>query len=144
MKKALLTLCLGLMLSPLAFAQKSEIFVTKGIAIRGYDPVAYFTDAKPVKGQEAYNTTYKGAKWQFASEEHLASFKAEPEKYVPQFGGYCAYGMSEGHKAPSQPEAFAVVDNRLYLNYNPEVNLMWSSKKEELITKANANWHIAK
>ncbi|MCK9193064.1 MAG: YHS domain-containing protein [Nevskia sp.] len=97
-----------------------------GVAIKGYDPVAYFSDSKPVPGSDAYVTEWKGVKWKFASQEHLDKFKAEPEKYAPQYGGYCAFGTSQGHLAPTSPAAWTISDGKLYLNYNEQVQKKWS------------------
>ena len=80
------------------------------------------------------------ATWHFSSAENLSLFKAEPEKYAPQFGGYCAYGMADGHKAPTQPDAWTIVDNKLYFNYNKEVLAKWRENRDESIKKAVDNW----
>lgn len=94
-------------------------------AIRGYDPVAYFTDGKPVAGTDAYVYDWMGAKWKFASAEHLAAFKAEPQKYAPQYGGYCAYGVAKDHLVKIEPDAWKIVDGKLYLNYDSDVQAKW-------------------
>ncbi|WP_229251136.1 YHS domain-containing (seleno)protein [Emticicia sp. BO119] len=122
------------------FAQKAEVFSNAEGAIRGYDAVAYFTESKPVKGKTDFSYQWNNATWYFSSAENLNKFKATPEKYAPQFGGYCAYGLSEGHKSPTQPDAWTIVDNKLYLNYNVKVKEKWSENKEERIKKANENW----
>jgi YHS domain-containing protein len=106
-------------------AQETDVFQKDGIAIRGYDPVAYFKQSKPVKGQETISYDWNGVKWLFSSEENKEDFKANPEKFAPQFGGYCAYGLSENHKSPTEPEAFTIVDDKLYLNYNLKVKELW-------------------
>lgn len=121
-------------------AQKPEVFSTKDGAIRGYDPVSYFTDSLPMKGKPEFVAEFKNAKWYFSSAENLELFKADPEKYIPQFGGYCAFGMSRGYKAETQPDAWTIVDGRLYLNYNVKVREEWNKKQAELITKAATNW----
>jgi YHS domain-containing protein len=140
--KILFSLALLLAVSTFALAQKKSdnIFQTDAGAIKGYDPVAYFTDSKPVKGNTAFKTDWNGATWYFASAEHLAVFKADPTKYAPQYGGYCAYGMSEEHKAPVEPEAWSIVNGKLYLNYNSDVPKEWKKKDSDLIIKADANW----
>lgn len=124
------------------FAQ--QVFTTDGTAIRGYDPVAYFTDQKPVKGDRQFAFTQDGITWLFASQQHLDAFKADPAKYMPQYGGYCAYGTSEGHKAPTQPDAWTVVNDKLYLNYNQKVKTEWDKKRDERIEKANKEWAVIK
>ncbi len=121
-----------------AFSQ--PIFVTKGIAIRGYDPVAYFTDNKPVEGSAQFAYTWQGAEWRFKDKTNLDLFKKNPEKYAPQFGGYCAYGVSENHKSPTEPDAFTIVNDKLYLNYNMKVKEVWSRNRDERIIKAESNW----
>ncbi|WP_229239393.1 YHS domain-containing (seleno)protein [Emticicia agri] len=121
-------------------AQKAEVFSNADGAIRGYDAVAYFTESKPVKGKTEFSYEWNKATWYFSNAENLNTFKAAPEKYAPQFGGYCAYGLSEGHKAPTQPDAWTIVDNKLYLNYNTKVKERWNENKEERIRKANDKW----
>ena len=121
-------------------AQKSATFVQSGKAIRGYDPVAYFSEGKPVKGNEKLVYSWNNADWYFSSQQNLDLFKANPEKYVPQYGGYCAYGLSEGHKAPTDAEAWTIEDGKLYLNYNTDVRKMWIKEKKERIEKADKNW----
>ncbi|MES2681929.1 MAG: YHS domain-containing (seleno)protein [Pseudomonadota bacterium] len=97
-----------------------------GIAINGYDTVAYFTEKKPVKGSDAYVYSWNGASWKFTSQQHLDLFKAAPEKYAPQYGGYCAYGVSKGYLVSIEPEQFTVIDGKLYLNYDASVQKKWS------------------
>lgn len=109
-------------------------------AIRGYDTVAYFTEGKPVKGNKAHSTEYKGATWQFASKNNLDLFVANPEKYAPQYGGYCAYAVSQNTTASIEPEQFTVLDGKLYLNYNKKVNELWNTDREGFIAAANKNW----
>ncbi|MDP3294598.1 MAG: YHS domain-containing (seleno)protein [Nevskia sp.] len=103
----------------------SAVFAPGGVAIRGYDPVAYFVDGKPTPGRDEFATDWMGAKWKFASQANLDRFKAEPAKYAPQYGGYCAYGTAKGHLAPTEPSAWSVVDGKLYLNYNEKVSKLW-------------------
>lgn len=121
-------------------ANAQPIFTANGLAIRGYDPVAYFTDGKPVQGLPAFTYSWQGAEWRFKDKANLDLFKANPEKYAPQFGGYCAYGVSENHKSPTEPDAFTIVDDKLYLNYNLKVKEIWSRNRDERIVKANINW----
>lgn len=121
-------------------AQETDVFQKDGIAIRGYDPVAYFKQSKPVKGQETISHDWNGVKWLFSSEENKEDFKANPEKFAPQFGGYCAYGLSENHKSPTEPEAFTIVDDKLYLNYNLKVKELWKKDISGRIKKANDFW----
>lgn len=110
------------------------------VAIKGYDPVAYFTDSKPVEGDAKFAFTWKGAEWHFTSADHLAKFKAEPEKYAPQYGGYCAWAVSQGYTANIDPAAWKIVEGKLYLNYSPDVQKKWSADIPGNIKKADANW----
>lgn len=94
-------------------------------AILGYDTVAYFTDGKPTKGQDALAYEWMGAKWKFASQAHLDMFKASPEKYAPQHGGYCAYGVSQDNLVSIEADKFKILDGKLYLNYDADVQTKW-------------------
>jgi len=109
-------------------------------AIRGYDPVAYFTVGRPTPGKKELSFAWNGAEWHFASTANLDSFKAMPEHYAPQYGGYCAYGTAEGHKAPTEPDAWTILDGKLYLNYNKDVLVIWSKDRSGYIKKADSNW----
>ena len=123
-----------------AKAQKSEIFETDGKAIRGYDVVAYFTLGEPTKGIDSITTQWNNSNWLFSSIPNLENFKKNPEKYAPQYGGYCAYGTAGGYKATTQPDAWAIVDGKLYLNYNKKVKTIWEKDPPRYIEKANMNW----
>jgi YHS domain-containing protein len=130
----------SLLISSTLFAQKAEVFQFSNQAIRGYDPVAYFLDGKAVKGDKNYKFHWKDADWYFSSKQNLNLFTKNPEQYAPQYGGYCAYGMSEGHKAPTDPDAWTIVDGKLYLNYSQDVRTDWRKSEKERIDKANKNW----
>jgi YHS domain-containing protein len=123
---------------------KAQIFATAEGAIQGYDAVAYFTQSQPVKGSKEFSFTHADQTWYFASAENLELFKSNPEMYVPQFGGYCAYGMSRGYKAQTEPDAWTIVDGKLYLNYNLEVRNLWNESQADFIEKANTNWPTVK
>ena len=140
---ALVTAAL-LAISTASVASANEIYVTNGVAINGYDAVAYFTDHKPVKGFEEFSTSYKRATFYFASAAHRDAFVTNPEHYAPQYGGYCAFGIAEGRKAPTQPQSFTVVEGKLYLNYNDDILKTWRSDIGGYIKKANANWEALK
>jgi YHS domain-containing protein len=112
------------------------------LAIKGYDPVAYFTMAKPVLGSSQFTAEHMGATYYFSSSEHQALFASAPNKYAPQYGGYCAYGVSKEYKFDIDPQAWAVVDDKLYLNLNPTVQNRWMSEKDELIIEANTHWEV--
>jgi hypothetical protein len=112
----------------------------EGVAIRGFDPVAYFLDGGPKAGSPAFTASYQGATWQFASAEHRDLFVREPARYAPQYGGYCAFGVAGGYKAPISPDAWSVVDGKLYLNYNKGVQSKWKSDIPGYLVKSEANW----
>lgn len=143
MKKQLTTLLFFIILIS-AHAQSVEIFTTKDGAINGYDPIAYFKEGQAVKGKNEFSTVWKGARWLFSSEQNLETFKSGPEKYAPQYGGYCAYGASEGHKSPTQADAFTIVNDKLYLNYNKDVKQEWNKNQQERIQKADETWPTLK
>jgi hypothetical protein len=134
----LLILCVG----P-AIAQE-EIFSKSNTAIQGYDPVAYFKESKPVKGKKEFSYVWKGARWNFFSSQNLADFKSNPEAFAPQYGGYCAYGVAEGHKAPTSPDAWTIVDGKLYLNYDKGVKALWIKDQQAFIKTADKNWDTVK
>lgn len=123
-----------------------EIFTKDNFAIRGYDAVAYFKEQRPVEGKNEFKYDWSGATWKFSSLENLNEFKAMPEKFAPQFGGYCAYGISDGdgHKSPTSPDAFTIVDGKLYLNYNLKVRELWHKNRAERINVGKTNWEKLK
>ncbi len=127
-----------------ARAQQSPVYETKKGAINGYDVVAYFTEGRAVEGKPELVYRYENADWHFSSNETLAAFKADPAKYLPQYGGYCAFGCSRGYKAPTEADAFTIVAGKLYLNYNKEVRTEWNKDRDALIKKADANWPSVK
>jgi YHS domain-containing protein len=140
MKKLWLAAALIITAATQVKAQKEEVFVSNSQAIHGYDPVAYFKENKPVKGNDQFSFQWKNAKWLFSSKENMNAFSQDPEKYAPQYGGYCAYGMSEGHKAPTDPNAWTIVEGKLYLNYSPKVKEMWIKNPSARIEMADKNW----
>lgn len=123
-----------------AFAMKPKVFETDAGAIRGYDPVAYFAEKGPVKGSDAHTSVHNGATFKFASAENKATFDADPATYAPQYGGYCSYAVSKGYTATTDPDAWSIVDNKLYLNYSKSVRLIWKQDIPGNIQKADANW----
>jgi hypothetical protein len=131
---------LALLLSTTSYAQDVKYYNTKGTAINGYDPVAYFLQNKAIAGNDSYSTDWSGSKWKFISQTNLDSFKIAPEKYAPQYGGYCAYGCSENHKAPTDPNAFTIVGNKLYLNYSLKVKEFWLKDTVGKIKAADGFW----
>ena len=121
-------------------AQKAEIYSPGGKAIKGYDPLAFFTNSKPVMGADSLSFSWKGATWQFANRQNLQRFKANPEKYAPQYGGYCAYGTSQGHKAPTEVDTWTIFNDKLYFNYNQKVKEIWIKDEPGYIQKADKQW----
>lgn len=121
-------------------AWAGEYFEGDGVAVRGHDPVAYFKDGKPVKGSAEHRFEHKGSMFHFASKANRDAFAAEPERYAPQYGGFCAFGMSGGYKAAIDPVAFTVREGKLYLNYNLEVQKQWSADIPGHVNKADRNW----
>lgn len=125
-----------------AFAAQAPVYtgLIGNVAVSGYDPVAYFSQNKPVKGNSKFSTTYQGAEFRFASAQNLATFKANPAKYSPQYGGYCAWAVSQGYTAPGDANVWKIVDGKLYLNYNKEVGERWSKNIPGFIAAATKNW----
>ena len=136
--------CIGVIfICSLLFASEVGEKVNKssaGVAIKGYDPVAYFEDRKPVKGDAAYAYQWMGATWRFSSAAHREAFMKDPDRYAPQYGGFCAYGVSEGHTAPVDPEAWSIVGGKLYLNHDKKVREDWRKDTDGRIRKADQNW----
>ncbi len=112
----------------------------RGLAVKGYDVIAYFDEKRPIKGKAELHHEYQGATYWFASAAHRDRFSGDPEKYLPQYGGYCAYGVAKGHKAPVDPEAWSVIDGRLYLNYSSGVRNDFSKDTAKNIEDATSNW----
>ncbi len=110
------------------------------IAIKGYDPVAYFSLDSAVKGSKQYAYEWRGATWRFSMQEHLDMFKEMPEKYAPQYGGYCAWAVAENDTANIDPTQFTVYEGKLYLNYNQKINKKWLADKDVFIRQANKHW----
>ena len=135
----LLAVILGLAAG--AAAALEPVFSTSsGGAIRGYDPVAYFTEGRPVEGKSAHRFEWMGATWSFASAENRAAFEADPEKYAPRYGGYCAWAVSRGYTASIVPEAWRIVEGALYLNYSLSVRERWAKDLPGNIARAEVNW----
>ncbi len=150
MKKQIITLALLLLSISVAFPQTTEVrkkqynLETSGLAIQGYDPVAYFTTHKAMEGKRAFSTIYNGVSYRFASKENKDEFTRDPSHYEPQFGGWCAFAMGKkGEKVPVDPETFKVLDGKLYLFYNKYFNntlKSWNQDEARLKTQADQNW----
>ena len=129
----------GLIAGP-AFAGGTVNKTSSGIALKGYDPVAYHTVGKPVEGSQPISYRWRDATWRFASVKHRDLFAADPERYAPAYGGYCAYGMAQGAKVDIDPSAWHIVDGKLYLNVNKRVQQTWKTDISGYIARANRHW----
>ena len=140
--KRLLLIALFALCSNFALAgNKTLVNVDKtGLGLKGYDPVAYFTENRPVMGNPQFVSTYNGVRYQFASAANKSAFDANPSKYEPQFGGFCAYAASEGHTAKIEPDAFEVLNGRLLLQYDRDIRERFDKDSQGRIKKADANW----
>ena len=124
-----------------AAAQAGTVFTdAEGVAIRGYDPVAYHTDGRPAVGQERFEAEWNGARWRFATAENREAFLAAPERYAPRYGGYCAWAVSRGELAPIDPNAWKIVDGKLYLNYSRKIQRKWEKDIAGNVERADRHW----
>lgn len=124
-----------------AWAGKDPVYQSFfGTAIDGTDPVSYFTEGRPIEGNSDISFEWNGATWHFTSVENRDRFAANPSKYAPQYGGYCAWAVSQGYTASTVPEAWAIVDGKLYLNYSKSVQKQWEQSIPENISAADQNW----
>lgn len=140
LRKILLSLLLlGYSLSALA---EDAIYTSafNNRAISGYDAVSYFSDTGPVKGSKKFKTRFMNAEWRFASQQNLDTFLLAPEKYAPQYGGYCAWAVSEGYTAKGDPLQWKIHNDKLYLNYNADIKSKWEAEMLTHIERANNNW----
>jgi YHS domain-containing protein len=126
--------------SQIGMADPAVYLNNAGVALSGNDPVAYFTVKAPVKGQATLNAQYQEATYWFASPENRTAFLAEPAKYAPQYGGYCAYAAALGKKAPGDPTQWSVVDNKLYINYDARIQKQWLADVPGYIKSADSKW----
>jgi len=126
-------------------AAKDPIYIDSmnDAAISGYDTVAYFTKGEAIKGSKEFVSEWNGATWHFSSAEHQAKFESSPENFAPQYGGYCAYAMSFGQTAKVDPNAWKIVDGKLYLNFNKQIQQDWNKDVAGYISKADKNWPAA-
>lgn len=142
-----ITLCAFVLAAALpqapAFAAKpapANSITAEGLAVGGYDPVAYFQDGKSVQGTRRYQLSFQGAVWRFASAENLKAFLDRPTAYAPQFGGYCAWAVSQHYLAPGDPQQWKIVDGKLYLNANARAKQLWEADQADAITRGHSNW----
>jgi YHS domain-containing protein len=131
----------SLLLTNMAVAKPINTGWFSTAAIKGYDSVAYFKEKKAVKGLNSYSHEWGGATWNFSSKENLEAFKTTPEKYAPQYGGYCAYAMKDGKKVNIDPNSFDIKDGKLYLNYSKSVQKKWKAEAPDFIKKADTAWN---
>jgi YHS domain-containing protein len=119
----------------------TPIFAEDGLAIRGTDPVAYFREGRPVVGDAAFEADWKGTRWRFASARNRDDFLATPERFAPQYGGFCAWAVAaRGKLYSTQPENWSVVDGKLYLNFNDDIQRKWEADIDGFITRADKRW----
>ena len=143
MKKLLISAVLVLTIAASLTAKSPVDAVNKsgdGVAVKGYDVVAYFQQSKPVKGTARFTHEWMGAKWQFANAADRDLFAADPQKYAPQFGGYCSWAVGHGYTADIDPEAWKIIEGKLYLNYNKDVQKKWLEDTDRWIGDANKTW----
>ncbi len=140
-KIVLAALFLALWVAP-ASAKEDPVYTStfSDLAVSGYDAVAYFKEGQPVEGRSDHEFEWNGATWRFANAENLAAFKADPEAFAPQYGGYCAWAVSQGYTASTDPTAWRIVDGKLYLNYSHGVQGQWEQDVPGNIAKGDANW----
>ena len=136
----MLVVSLGLFVPPAAAKDAVSTASFSSLAVSGYDAVAYFTESRPVEGISRHETRWNGATWRFASAANLARFKADPKSFAPQYGGYCAWAVAQGSTASSDPTTWRIVDGKLYLNYNRDIQRNWAKDVPANIAKADGNW----
>lgn len=130
------------LLSSGAHADKAPVYTSlfSDAALKGYDAVSYFTDGEPAKGSAEFSLEWNGAEWRFASAKNRDLFIADPERYAPQYGGYCAWAVSQGYTAAGDPNVWQIVEGKLYVNYDRKIGEKWSASRSEFIRLANENW----
>ncbi|WP_340117219.1 YHS domain-containing (seleno)protein [Pelagibius sp. 7325] len=142
-RSALLSASLAVAVVPAmteAAAAVEEVNIVDGYAVHGYDVVAYFTEGKPVAGNDRFTAAYDGATYRFTSAAHRDAFVAAPARYAPQYGGFCAFGTAMGRKFDGDPTAWAIVDDKLYLNLNKDVQAKWKTNVPGFLRGAENNW----
>ena len=139
-----LALGAGLMMTPFVASTRqalaSVVYIEDAIAIDGSDAVAYFDNAGPVVGDPSITHAWNGATWQFATTANRDAFAADPERWAPQYGGYCAYALANGYVAPTMPDAWTLHDGKLYLNFNLNVRNLWNQDRAANIARGDSNW----
>lgn len=145
LRSALLSMGLALAIVPAAVqmaAGETEVNIVEGYAVHGYDVVAYFKQGKPVAGDSRFTAQHEGVTYRFSSAEHRDAFTSDPASYAPQYGGYCAFGAAMGRKFDGDPNAWAIVDGKLYLNLNKNIQARWKENVPGFVKGANNNWPL--
>lgn len=124
--------------------EQSDYYHKRGVALNGYDVVSYHESKHPSKGKPSFACVWSNVLWLFGNQDHLEKFTNEPLKYAPQYGGFCAFGVSNGYKASTKPEAFSIVDGKLYFNFAKYVKRRWLEKQSSHIESANKYWNKIK
>jgi len=140
LSKKLVGLSLSLAMAGCSSLGNEPTLQHNGVAVNGYDVVAYFTENKPVKGLSKFSSEYHDLHWYFSSEKNKELFEQDQQHYLPQYGGYCAYGMSKGFVVDTDPHAFTIVNDKLYLNYSLGVRDTWQKETAEYIKSADTHW----
>ena len=140
LRRSLLGALAGLVATAAVALAVEPVYSKGGFGLSGYDAVAYFSESKAVPGRPEFEHRWAGVRWRFVSAAHLRAFAAAPEKYAPQYGGYCAYAVSKNQIAPADPEAWKVVDGKLYVNYDQKVRTLWENELPDAIPRADRNW----
>ncbi len=130
------------LLTTATYAAEDKIYTSflSSAGAGGYDVVAYFTEGNPVKGNDKFSAEYENADWYFASKTNFEKFKDNPEKYIPQYGGYCPWAVAQGDTASGDPLQWTVVNDKLYLNYDAEIQKKWTTDRTNLIVLGDMNW----
>lgn len=123
-----------------AYADQPMFHAEQGVAIGGYDTVAFFVEGQAIKGHRKFAVMWKGAVWHFVTKDNQVSFEADPRAYAPRFGGYCAFAVSQGYLMSGSPESWQIVGGELFLLYGPGVHQIWQYQSTELISHARDNW----
>jgi hypothetical protein len=131
-------LALGLFAAPAAFAQ--TVNAEDGVAVRGTDVVAYFREGRATPGRAEFAHRWNGVTWRFSTAANRDEFAAAPERFAPQYGGFCAWAVAQGYRAPVDPDAWRIVDGKLYLNYSRMIQMRWDLARASNIAKGDSNW----
>lgn len=140
LKRVLCLFALMWLVLPMSALAQEFNLDAAGLALRGYDPVAYFAAGKPEAGRSEFTASHKGATYRFVSAANRDAFVAAPERYLPQYGGWCAFAAADGKKADGDPQVWRIENGKLYLNYNRSVGQRWSADIPGFVARADAKW----